>query len=155
MARIALIILSLAILGGCTKVVSAKPDLKEEEHSFKISSQQVQSSVDATGVVQAELEGGAKILSPLAGAVEEIFVRVGDGVKKGTILAAMRSSDATDVYANYLAASSQLKQAERTYELNKQLFEVGAITKNDLLNSEAAFEQIRSNCEGLKKKLEI
>lgn len=155
MVRLAFIIISLVVISGCNRANSAKQELKEELNTYKVTSQMIQSSIDATGMVQADIEGGAKILSPLSGAVEDILVKAGDSVKKGSPLVAMRSSDATDAYSSYLSTSSQLKQAERTYELNKQLFEVGAVTKNDLLNSEAAYEQLKSMNDGLKKKLEI
>jgi cobalt-zinc-cadmium efflux system membrane fusion protein len=48
-----------------------------------------------------------------------------------------------------------VRQAERVYNLNKQLFEVGAVTKNDLMTSEANYEQAKAQSEALKKKLEI
>lgn len=155
MVRLAFILLSLIFLSGCSHADSATQELKEELHTYKVTSQMIQSSIDATGTVQADVEGGAKILSPLSGSVEAILVKVGESVKKGTPLVALRSSDATDAYSSYLSTSSQLKQAERTYQLNKQLFEIGAITKNDLLNSEAAFEQSKASNEGLKKKVSI
>ena len=39
--------------------------------------------------------------------------------------------------------------------MNKQLFEIGAVTRNDLLNSEATSRQLTAVVEGLKSKLEI
>jgi cobalt-zinc-cadmium efflux system membrane fusion protein len=155
MVRLAVLGACLVALMGCSRAESAKKEPKEELHTYTVSSERIHTSIDATGMVQADLEGGAKILSPLAGAVQEIFVRVGDAVRKGDRLAAIRSSDAADVYSAYLSATSQLKQAERTYQLNKELFAAGAVTKNDLLNSEAAYEQQKSQNEGLRKKLEI
>ncbi len=155
MARVTILVLLLALLAACGEAHSARLEPKEALHTYTVTSQKIQSSIEATGVVQPDLEGGAKILSPAAGAIEEVYVRAGDRVKKGAALASLRSSDATDAHANYLAALAQLKQAERTYELNKQLFEVGAVTKNDLLASEAAYEQVKSASEGLKMKMAI
>jgi cobalt-zinc-cadmium efflux system membrane fusion protein len=87
--------------------------------------------------------------------VEKILVKIGDGVKRGTPLVLIRSSDVSDTHASHLSAQAQLKQAERSYELNKKLFEIGALTKNDLLTSEANYEQSKAVVEGLKKKLDI
>jgi membrane fusion protein, heavy metal efflux system len=145
----------LPLLTSCAKndppvVVKAKP-----LPTYQVQMQKVQSATEATGTVQPDLEGGAKVLSPLAGAVEKIFVHVGDTVRKGAPLAALRSSDVTDTHSGLLANQAQLKQAERTYHLNKQLFEIGAVTKNDLLNSEAAYEQAKAVVDGLQKKLDI
>jgi cobalt-zinc-cadmium efflux system membrane fusion protein len=94
-------------------------------------------------------------MTPLPGVIENIYVKVGDRVKKGDALVAIRSTEVSDAYSNYLANLSQMRQAERVYSLNKQLFEVGAVTKNDLLTSEANYEQVKALSQALKRKLEI
>lgn len=144
------------MLTGCTSTENVDPkDMKIVQQVYRVTTQRVQDAVDATGMVQPDIEGGAKILLPLSGAIEEIYVKAGDRVKKGAPLVSLRSTDASDTYSNYLSAGSQFKQAERIYNLNKQLYEAGAITKNDLLLSEANYEQSKALTEGLKKKLDI
>jgi len=117
--------------------------------------QDVPSYLEATGSIQPDIQGMAKIMTPLSGLVENIYVKVGDRVQKGNALVAIRSADVSDAYSSYLANLSQLRQAERVYNLNKQLFEVGAVTKNDLLTSEANYEQVKALSHALKRKLEI
>ena len=155
MNKTALFIISLFLLWGCSREDPSKNETKGELHTYKVSSQKVQAYVEATGTIQPDLDGGAKIVSPLQGSVKKIFVRTGDSIKKGMPLVALRSSDVSDTYASHLSTLSQLKQAERIYNLNKELFEVGAITRNDLLNSEANYEQAKALSEGLKQKLDI
>ncbi len=87
--------------------------------------------------------------------MSNIFVKVGDRVQKGDPLVAISSPEVTDTFSNYFSNLTQLKQAERIYNLNKQLFEIGAITKNDLLNSEATYNQLNAVSEGLKHKLRL
>jgi cobalt-zinc-cadmium efflux system membrane fusion protein len=153
--RIIVLIIAILALAGCEKNEPPKVEAKVELKTFKVSAQKVQAFVDATGTVQPDMDGAAKILTPLAGSVEKILVRIGDGVKQGTPLALMRSSDVSDAYAGHLSALAQLKQAERSDDLNKKLFEIGAVTKNDLLTSEANYEQSKAVVEGLKRKLDI
>jgi len=148
------------LLFGCAKTQEpSKGTGQDSEYKkieiYKVSTQEVSSYIEATGSIQPDLEGSAKIIAYLAGTVDSIFVKVGDRVRKGTPLASVRSPDVSDTYSNYISNLSQLKQAERVYSLNKQLFEVGAVTKNDLLNSEANYEQLKALSEALKKKLEI
>lgn len=141
---------------GCGSRVEAK---KEEGapaiKTTRTSSQELQTFIEATGCIQLDLEGGAKIVSPLGGVVDRIFVKVGDKIKKGEPLLAVRSSDVSDTYSSYISILSQLRQAERIYNLNKELFQVGSVTKNDLINNEAACDQLKAQEEGLKRKLEI
>jgi membrane fusion protein, heavy metal efflux system len=156
MTRKLALVAILSILTGCAGTPESKefpPDKKIQ--TYKVSCQEVLSYVEATGSVQPDIEGSAKIVSPLAGTVESIFVKVGEKVSKGVPLAAIRSFEVSDAYSNYLANLSQVKQAERVYNLNKQLYDVGAVTKNDLMTSEANYEQSKALSEAFKRKLEI
>ncbi len=158
MKRLIIFLGALLLLAGCSGDPDSKGKTADKEkkiETYRVSSQEVPSSIEATGTIQPDIEGSAKIVSGLAGTLENIFVKVGDRVRKGDPLCAIRSPDVSDTYSNYLANLSQVKQAERIYNLNKQLFEVGAVTKNDLLTSEANYEQTKAQSEALKKKLEI
>ena len=145
----------LFIFLGCGKGDPPKNETKDELRTYRVSSQKVQAYIEATGTIQPDLEGGAKILSPLQGAVEKILVRIGDSVRKGTPLVFLRSTEVSDTQASHLSTLAQLRQAERMYNLNKQLFEIGAVTRNDFLTSEANYEQLKAVSEGLKNKLDI
>jgi membrane fusion protein, heavy metal efflux system len=149
----------LFLSSGCTGSPESKtpPDGpgKKPIQTHKVTYQEVASFIEATGTIQPDVEGSAKITCPLAGTVENILVKVGDRVKKGDSLASVRSPEVSDTFSGYLSNLSQLRQAERVYQLNKQLFEVGAVTKNDLLTSEAQCEQLKALSEALRKKLEM
>jgi len=155
MRRCALLLVFLLALCACEKNEGSKPEVKSEMRTYKVTSQQVQTYLDATGTIQPDLEGGAKVVSPGGGNVMKILVHIGEPVKKGTPLVVLKSTDVADIYATYLSTLSQLKQAERIYNLNKRLFEVGAVTKNDLLVSQATADQQKALSDGLKKKLDI
>lgn len=161
MRRTIVLFAVICLLWGCTKSQDhSKENSKDKPaamkvETYKVSCQEVTSFIEATGSIQPDIEGSAKVLPTLAGTVENIFVKVGDAVKIGTPLVSVRSPDVSDAYSNYLSNLSQVKQAERICNLNRQLFEIGAVTKNDLLASEANCEQLRALSEALKKKLEI
>lgn len=162
-----LLILFVVVLAlwGCTKSQDLSKDSPKDPpgdkpvemkvETYKVSCQEVTSSIDATGSIQPDLEGSAKVISALAGTVENMYVKVGDPVRRGDSLVSIRSADVSDAYSSYLSVMAQVKQAERIYNLNKQLFELGAVTKNDLINSEASYEQFKAVLEGVKRKLEI
>jgi len=161
MRRIFTVFAVLCVLWGCTKSQDSAKDYPKDTpaemkvETYKVSSQEVTRFIEATGSIQPDIEGSAKVISGVAGTVENIFVKVGDRVNKGEPLVSIRSPDVSDAYSNYLSNLSQLKQAERVCNLNKQLFEIGAVTKNDVLSSEANCEQLKALSEALRKKLEI
>jgi cobalt-zinc-cadmium efflux system membrane fusion protein len=157
MRRTAAFFVAICVLWGCTESPKPTTDKPAEMkvQTYKVTTQEVTSFIEATGSIQPDTEGSAKITSALGGSVMNIFVKVGDQVKKEDPLATIRSSDVSDAYSGYLSTLSQVKQTERIYNLNKQLFEAGAITKNDLITSEANYEQFKAVMEASKKKLEI
>ena len=137
--------------GGQTTTKEEGPELK----TYKVTTSEVTTYIEATGSVQPDQEGSARILSYLGGTVQKIFVRAGDNVKKGDPLVSVVCPEVTDTHSSYLGALSQLSQAERIYNLNTQLFEVGAVTRNELLSSEANKKQLTALVDGLKSKLTI
>ena len=158
--RVAISLVLLLLLFGCpgTSDSPEKEKAREPERRaqvYRVTLQDVPSYLEATGSIQPDIQGMAKIMTPLPGLVESIYVKVGDRVRKGDALVAVRSADVSDTYSSYLANLSQLRQAERGYGLNKQLFEAGAVTKNDLLASEANYEQAKALSQALNRKLEI
>ena len=148
-------VLALIAVGCSDGGQKPKADVKLTPHIYKVSIVKVQAYIEATGTVQADLDGGAKIVPHVPGVVDKIFVKFGERVRAGTPLLSLRSTDVNDAYTSYQTSLAQLKQAERLYNLNRKLFEIGAVTRNDLLSSEAAYEQARAAVDGLKNKLEI
>jgi membrane fusion protein, heavy metal efflux system len=156
MRRIFLLLIISCVLGGCSKSPQASQDMPPGKgETYKVSSKEVTSFIDATGSIQPDIAGSAKVMSHLPGTVDNILVKVGDQVMKGDVLASIRSPEVSDAYSGYLSSLSQVKQTERLYNLNKQLFEIGAVTKNDFINSEANFEQVKAILESSKMKLDI
>jgi cobalt-zinc-cadmium efflux system membrane fusion protein len=153
------LIISATFLSSCSKKADPQKAGTAAEAKtipcYKVTRQKVPVFIEATGTIQSDFNGGAKILTPLAGTVSRIFVRIGEDVRKGQSLIALRSSEMSDTYSSYLSAAAQLKEAERIYRLNKELLDIGAVTKNDDLASEAAYEQSKALEEGLKRKLDM
>jgi len=127
------------------------PELK----TYKVTTSEVTTFIEVTGSVQPDQEGASRILPYLGGTIRKIFVKAGDSVKKGDALVLVVCPEVTDTYSSYLSALSQLSQAERIYNLNTQLFEVGAVTKNEVLTSEANKRQLTAAVDGLRNKLVI
>ena len=143
------------VMGCSDSGKRSSQDVKLTPHTYKVTNMKIQSFIEATGIVQADLEGGAKILPHVPGVVDRIFVKFGERVQPGAPLISIRSTDVNDAYTVYQTSLSQLKQAERLYNLNKKLFEIGAVTRNDLLAAEASYEQAKAASAGLKNKLDI
>ncbi|HHV65418.1 MAG TPA: efflux RND transporter periplasmic adaptor subunit [Peptococcaceae bacterium] len=132
----------------------------------------ISTSITLSGKVQADKE--AAVLAKTAGRVQSIAVKVGDMVEKDQVLFSL---DKTDMQAAYEQALAGYQLAEAAYEMNlekynkavqdyenaKKLYEIGAISKNDLdlaemqasdavlRTSEAQFAQAKAQFESVSR----
>ena len=144
-----LIILMAAI--GCTthqdkKVEDSNPNLIEL-NQYQLG----QLSLDTAKIEQerSESQFGGKVsfdndhvvpvFSFVSGNVLKVNVSMGDFVRKGEILATLRSSDLSNNQTQLDAARVQLQLAKRTYEVAQELFRTKVYSEIDVLNAKAAY----------------
>jgi membrane fusion protein, heavy metal efflux system len=87
--------------------------------------------LNATGVVNPDVERSIPVLSLASGRVVAIYAKLGDEVKKGQLLLKVRSNDIAAAFQAYNEAKADEALAERQLERGKLLFERGAISLND------------------------
>lgn len=129
----------------------------------KVSTETITETVSASGKVQPEVE--VKLAADVSGEVVELYVKEGDLVTKGTLLAkinpeiyasaldrvaaSVSSSKANleNAKARLTQSESQFRNSELIYNRNKKLFDEGVISAAD-------FESIRSSYEVAKGDVE-
>jgi HlyD family secretion protein len=149
-------------------VVARKQGWIGEEDNIKVTADQVvkatiTESVSASGKVQPEIE--VKLASDVSGEIVELYVKEGDIVSKGMLLAKIKpeiyisaldrmTASVNSSKANFESARSRFKQSESqflktelTYNRNKKLHDDGVI-------SDADFEAIKSAYEVAKAEVE-
>ncbi len=109
--------------------------------------------ISATASVQPSPDGIVSISAPVAGIVSGIQAKVGDKISANSPLITIRSSDVSDAQSSELSAKAALTQAQHVYEMNKELFALGAITVNDLALSQSTFQQAQATVKGVSQKL--
>ncbi len=114
----------------------------------------------------------AKVATKIMGKIKEIYVKEGDTVKEGQLLALIDTSDIDqnikeakagleeiakakeEVLAGLKGAKTAYEFIKRTYERFKKLYEENAIPKQKLEEIETKMIGAKSQYEGLKAKLE-
>jgi HlyD family secretion protein len=159
-------LLVLLIAGAAIKA-RQKPK-GEPVETEKVALRDIREIVSASGKIFPEKE--VKISSDVSGEIVELYVKEGDSVKAGQILAridpeayvsAVESASANvNVSKSELSRSksaietasaqveqikSQVETAKRTNERNKKLRADGVISAQDLENSEATLAQLEAN----------
>lgn len=86
-----------------------------------------------------------QITAPVAGTIEMLAVSPGDSVRKGQVLAQLRSVQALSWQAAGQSAAAQAQLATETFERDKQLFAEGLIPESRLSASRAAARQAQAS----------
>ena len=108
-------------------------------HSFKVY-----------GTVKSDQS--IKIYPETAGKIEGIYVRGGDKVKSGRLLASL---DAEVFRATMEEVSTQLNLAETMFEKQSRLWEQKVGSEMDFLQSKMQFESLKNRLETIKKQLNM
>jgi cobalt-zinc-cadmium efflux system membrane fusion protein len=107
--------------------------------------------VDAPGKIEVNPNRISRVMTPLAGRITQVFVRLGDAVTEGQPVAAVESPDADSAISAYLQADSALGQmkanllkAQADLDRNRDLLDHQAVARKEVLNSENALALARS-----------
>jgi|YelNatPaOPRAMG01_1025707.scaffolds.fasta_scaffold00047_42 HlyD family secretion protein len=121
----------------------------------KVKRGSITQTVAGTGKVQPEVE--VKISAFVAGEIKKIYVREGDLVKKGQILAELdreRYVAALDrAESNLRSAEAQLKKARADYDRIKELFDRNLASRAELESAEANLQLAHSQLEQAQASL--
>lgn len=109
-----------------------------------------------TGTAKAGIE--SKLSFKVGGTIKSINVKLGDGVKRGQLIASL---DATDYSVRVKEAEAGLKEAEsqelnakNNYDRSKALYESNSISKSELDAARARYESAKANVERMKSALQ-
>jgi cobalt-zinc-cadmium efflux system membrane fusion protein len=91
----------------------------------------------STGKVQFNDDRTARILAPLPGQVVDLQVRVGDRIEKDQVLFSIKSREVASLVTDYLESQRDLDLAQKTYNMNKDLFEHQAASRISFQQAES------------------
>lgn len=152
-------VLIVVLIAG--KLIAGKGDEGVKVSTEKATKRTIIETVNASGKVYPEVE--VKISPDISGQITDLFVKEGDSVKKGQVLARIYA----DIYATQrdqaaaavnqqqaMTANSQaqldalkatMDQAQRTYDRQKQLLEDKVISRAEFEQAESAYLSAKAN----------
>lgn len=144
-------ILTIALLAACN---NTRKDEPLAETGTKVRTAKVQTVIDKASLGFSGTVEASQVI-PLSfrttGTVSEIFVEVGDNVKKGQLLATLDDSDLQNIYNTMLA---KYKQAEDAYNRLKQVYDEGSLPEIKWVEMQSNYDQAKSALELSKNNLE-
>ncbi len=159
------ILICLGVLIVVLMVLSKTGTFKKNEElkvtAAKVQKRTITEIVNASGKIYPEVE--VKISPDISGEITELTVQEGDTVKKGQILARIyadiyniqRNQAASGVeqsqaqvanaQASINALKAQQEQAQRTYDMQKKLFDDRVISRNEFNVAESNLKSSKAN----------
>jgi cobalt-zinc-cadmium efflux system membrane fusion protein len=111
--------------------------------------------IRATGTVEFNADRMARILSPVAGQVQDLHVNVGDDVRRGETLFVLSSREVAAAVADHVASHKDLELSEKTYAMTKDLFEHDAASRISLQQSESDLAKARAKVAQTEEVLRV
>jgi HlyD family secretion protein len=166
-------ILGIVVLLLILMIVLAKAGAFGKNEGIRATAEKVQKRtiievVNATGKVYPEIE--VKISPDISGEITQLNVQEGDSVKKGQVLARIYAdiysiqrdqaaagvsqsqaqvqqsqAQAANSEAALLALKANMEQAQRTYNMQKQLFDDKVISQSELNTADATLKSAMAN----------
>jgi cobalt-zinc-cadmium efflux system membrane fusion protein len=120
-----------------------------------VTSSRVMNTLTLTGKVDFNEDNVIKIFPTISGQVSEIKVMPGDYVKKGQVLALIRSSDMAGYSNDFVNARSNLEIAKKSMEATNDMFKSGLASQKDQLTVQEGYYQAESAFEKSKRVINL
>ena len=139
---------------GEVRLAADSPKLKQIKVETVRDGEVPVDEVDAPGRIEVNPNRVARVVTPVAGRITEVFVKLGDAVEQSQAVGTIESPDADLAMSAYLQADSQLGQmkanqlkAQTDHDRMRDLVEHQAVAQKELLNAENVLTQSRAQVE--------
>ncbi|KQO20932.1 RND transporter [Flavobacterium sp. Leaf82] len=156
-------ILGLMLVYGCGKKEEIKDtkdekfcidkELKEKITIEAVQKRAVSESINLTGNITYNNDHVVQFNSLVEGIITKTTFSLGDYVKKGQVLAEIKSTELNSMQSESKSLQSQISVAQRQLQSSKSMFEDGIASQKDLLQAQSELDVLRSSLENVKANL--
>lgn len=160
---IGLPLLGLLLIYGCSEKQTTKEtkedkfcitkELKEKITIEKVQKRPVNQSINLTGNITYNNDNVVKFNSLVEGIITNTFFSLGDYVKKGQVLAEIKSTELNSLQSESKSLQSQLLVAQRQLQSSKSMFADGIASQKDLIQAQSELDVLKSSLENVKANL--
>ena len=150
--------------GGAPPVATVVPDVNvtlfavahpEQFPLVAATSRTVSPELVVTGAVNPDVSRNVPVVALVSGRVVAVHARVGDTVKKGQLLLSIRSDDVANGFSDYRKAVADENLAHTQLVRAGDLFQHGALSKNDLEVAQNTADKARVDLETKAEHLRL
>lgn len=135
--------------------ISPGQDLLQELRIGEPRLTSVTGSLRVTGRVEADESRQARVSSPVTGRIIDLEVVEGQVVKRGQLIAVIRSTELSTAQSAYLKVLTQLDLSRRAVERARRLLEAGVIGEAELQRREGELSQVNAEYSANRDQLRV
>lgn len=120
-----------------------------------VKRQTVNSQLLLTGKVYPDENKIINVYPLVGGSVKEVYVELGDFVKKGEVLAVIQSGEIADFEKQLIDAESDLQVAQKQMTVTQDLYEGKLTSEKDLVSAKKELEKAKANLNRVKEIFKI
>ena len=164
--HLCLLLLSLSLLVACSKPedkskekkqdpleIIITPDIQKQIKTEVVRYQDIGETLMIPGRLETQNRRLSKIGSPITGRVSDLYVSLGDIVKKGQVLARINSIELTQTQLTLIKSSQLIGLKTKAVERAKLLFEADVISKAEMLRIENELEAVKADYRASRDQL--
>lgn len=121
----------------------------------KARTMQVSSGFPLTGSVESNPDKVIHFVSLVGGIITQTYFSLGDEVKKGQLLAEMRSAELNNLQAEKRSLENKIRVAERQLESVRSMFEDNIASKRDMVEAESELNILMAELDKVTADLSL
>ncbi|HLW51375.1 MAG TPA: efflux RND transporter periplasmic adaptor subunit [Candidatus Angelobacter sp.] len=121
----------------------------------EVETRVVADELHMNGVVAPDVNRTVPVVSLGAGRAVEVFVRLGDDVKKGQVLLRISSPDLAQAFSDYQKFQADEVLSRKQFERSRMLFDRGAIAAKDMESAQDADEKAKVDLRTSAERIRI
>ncbi len=130
-------------------------ELKKDLKLVRVDMRSVEESITLTGEVESNSDKTVPYVSLVDGVVIETYFSLGDYVKKGQVLATVKSVSLNEMQDDTQTLQAQLAVAKRKLASVESMYKDDIASQKDLQEARAEVEILQSNISKTKKNMQL
>ncbi|QDC96929.1 efflux RND transporter periplasmic adaptor subunit [Candidatus Methylopumilus universalis] len=167
-SQLFLIFVSILLLSACSKSENVSeqkksdpleiiitPEIQKQTKNEVVKYQDIGETLMIPGRLETQNRKLAKIGSPITGRVSDLYVSLGDVVKKGQVLAKVNSIELTQTQLTLIKSTQLIGLKTKAVERAKLLFEADVISKAEMLRIENELDAVKADYRASRDQLMV
>jgi cobalt-zinc-cadmium efflux system membrane fusion protein len=130
-------------------------NFKSKVGFYEVTEKPVVEKLHLTGSVETNPDQVVSFISLVSGIITNAYFSIGDEVKKGQVLADLKSTELASMQSEQKSLNSQLKVATKRLQSTRSMYKSGISSEKDLLEAESELDVLNTELERVTNNLNL